>query len=424
MRGTGLIASYIAQWRELSRLRAGGSPDDASMEGLNMRLADINSQRRAVREGKPTSANGFGVADDAEVLARLDQEAREIQRAISARIRDDAYAAVFSGTPKEIDFTQGAPMPNKPARATEDLDKKTKARKELTEAEKAWLEFQKDMVALEGEWEDTRREYANAELDRLNAAEDAAESERQATADLIEAMQFELSLIGMSNVEREKAIALRLANVDAASAEGRQITDLVGRMQEAREAREWSDELTDSARNLFATIMTDSDRASSALDRFFDNLKRRLAEQLFEQLMAGFQGTQQAGAGAAGGGGKWWQQILAGMVMGAMGGGRAAGGPVMSGQAYVVGENGPEVFAPGQSGRVHPMGAAVSGGRSSVKLEVINNGPPVQATTQTTIAPDGTEIIKLVLSAVADDMANGGRTAQATGGRFGLRPAV
>ena len=42
------------------------------------------------------------------------------------------------------------------------------------------------------------------------------------------------------------------------------------------------------------------------------------------------------------------------------GGGRALGGPVMSGQAYMVGERGPEVFVPGSNGRVLPSGQSGS----------------------------------------------------------------
>jgi len=39
-------------------------------------------------------------------------------------------------------------------------------------------------------------------------------------------------------------------------------------------------------------------------------------------------------------------------------------------------------------------------------------------------APDGSQVIRLVLNAVADDLAHGGKTAAAIKGRFGLREAV
>jgi len=42
--------------------------------------------------------------------------------------------------------------------------------------------------------------------------------------------------------------------------------------------------------------------------------------------------------------------------------GRATGGPVTGGQAYMVGERGPELFVPTASGRIAPGGGAVGGG--------------------------------------------------------------
>lgn len=44
------------------------------------------------------------------------------------------------------------------------------------------------------------------------------------------------------------------------------------------------------------------------------------------------------------------------------GGARAGGGPVSSGSAYLVGEEGPELFVPGASGMVLPHGMAAAGG--------------------------------------------------------------
>lgn len=59
-----------------------------------------------------------------------------------------------------------------------------------------------------------------------------------------------------------------------------------------------------------------------------------------------------------------------------------------------------------------------------IKLEVINNGEPAQAEVTRSTQPDGSELIRLVLSSVADDIGNGGRVAGAMKGRFGLREAV
>lgn len=51
--------------------------------------------------------------------------------------------------------------------------------------------------------------------------------------------------------------------------------------------------------------------------------------------------------------------------------GRATGGPVSPGRAYVVGERGPELFMPGGFGRIEPGGRA-SGGRD-VRIAITIN---------------------------------------------------
>lgn len=475
VKGAGLIANYIKQWRELSALRGGGSPDDASMDGLNARLADINAQRRAVRDGKPTSANGFGVADDEAVLARLDREARQIQREITARIRDEQYGAAFAGTPKEMDFTRGAPggasgggsvsddiqkqvdkireqaeayglsraqlaelnRERALSAATNDAERAainaaydalvgrikadegaTAAKKSRAEADKAWLEQEREILAHDEIANAARMEYTNAQLQRMAEEEEAVERKRQATADLISDLQFELSIIGLSNVEREKAIALRYADVEATSAEGQAISDLIDKLDKAREARSLQDEMQDSARSLFATITTDSQRASQALDRFFDNLKRRLAEKTFDALIAGFSGM------AVGGG---WAGFASGFASSFTGGGKASGGPLMAGQGYIVGDGGkPELFVPGESGRLVPLGQGGGGGGNKMTVN-IHNAPAGTETRQST-APDGglqlDVLIGGVVKAVAGDIAGGGAAAQAIQGRYGLRPAV
>jgi hypothetical protein len=58
------------------------------------------------------------------------------------------------------------------------------------------------------------------------------------------------------------------------------------------------------------------------------------------------------------------------------GGGRALGGPVKAGTSYLVGERGPEVFTPMQSGNITPNGG---GGRNSVVVNVnVDGGTKVQ----------------------------------------------
>lgn len=69
-------------------------------------------------------------------------------------------------------------------------------------------------------------------------AADEAERERKAVDDLISSLELELSLVGSTNVERDIATTLRRANVDAASAEGRQIAELIRQIDAETEAME------------------------------------------------------------------------------------------------------------------------------------------------------------------------------------------
>ena len=55
------------------------------------------------------------------------------------------------------------------------------------------------------------------------------------------------------------------------------------------------------------------------------------------------------------------QKLIEGITATATGGQRAAGGPVMAGGAYLVGEQGAEIFRPSQSGNIIPNGGAGSG---------------------------------------------------------------
>lgn len=76
-------------------------------------------------------------------------------------------------------------------------------------------------------------------------------------------------------------------------------------------------------------------------------------------------------------------QAIGGAIGSALGfgGGRAAGGPVSAGTAYMVGERGPELFVPGSSGSIIPNGA---GGGTTINLTV-NGAIDAEGTARTII---------------------------------------
>lgn len=136
----------------------------------------------------------------------------------------------------------------------------------------------------------------------------------------------------------------------------------------------------EAMRGTFDTTLVDGfARAGTVLERGllgairrgslgFDDLKRvamqTMSEIAAQAVSGGIGGLFSGGAGGSGGG-------LAGLLSGAFGAlfglpGRATGGNVAPGSAYVVGERGPEVFVPTSAGRVE----ASAGPAREVKVSI------------------------------------------------------
>jgi len=67
--------------------------------------------------------------------------------------------------------------------------------------------------------------------------------------------------------------------------------------------------------------------------------------------------------GRQGGGSNGWASVLAQAANVFSASGRATGGPVTQGRAYVVGERGPEIFVPERAGRIETLTGGGGGGR-------------------------------------------------------------
>lgn len=102
----------------------------------------------------------------------------------------------------------------------------------------------------------------------------------------------------------------------------------------------------------------------------FEDLKRTALAMMADIAAAAIRN----GIGAIGGGGG-----LGGVLTSLLGGllglpGRATGGPVTGGRAYLVGERGPELFVPTAAGRVETL--RQSGGTREVRVAITVNAPP------------------------------------------------
>ena len=102
----------------------------------------------------------------------------------------------------------------------------------------------------------------------------------------------------------------------------------------------------------------------------FEDL-RRIALSVLDEIAASALRTAMNGAGGGGGGGGGLVNLGASLLTSALGlPGRATGGPVTPGRAYMVGERGPEMFVPTSSGQV----VAHGGGARDVRVSIAVNG--------------------------------------------------
>ena len=102
----------------------------------------------------------------------------------------------------------------------------------------------------------------------------------------------------------------------------------------------------------------------------FDDLKATALRALDAIAAGALKSGLQAILGGGGGGGGL-VGALAGLARGLPG--RATGGPVTGGRAYLVGERGPELFVPTAAGRVE---AGVAAGPREVRVSITVNARP------------------------------------------------
>jgi phage-related minor tail protein len=104
----------------------------------------------------------------------------------------------------------------------------------------------------------------------------------------------------------------------------------------------------------------------------FDDLGRVALSVMAEIAAASVSAGIGSLFGGGGGGGLLGvASSLLGNVLGAPG--RATGGPVAPGRAYMVGERGPELFVPGASGKIEALGGG--GGGRDVRVSITLNAP-------------------------------------------------
>lgn len=162
-----------------------------------------------------------------------------------------------------------------------------------------------------------------------------------------------------------------------------------------KEMREFSNQLAASMSSGFEDAIIKGSDLRDVLKGILDDIGRIVIRNQITKPLANY-----LSGGSDGGGGA--SEIFS-FASSLFGGFRAAGGPVSSGKAYVVGEKGPEIFAPNMNGAIVPN-SALGGGGNNVVVNVNVTG--AQASNQQSARENGAIIGEMVRSTVIDVLRN------------------
>ncbi len=213
--------------------------------------------------------------------------------------------------------------------------------------------------------------YAKAMTDAINAKYDAQgkfdiKKWVQQQDESIARMREENSLIGMNTTQRK--LATDAMNIDAEVRKkivGLSKDDAKALLAESEKIKAERAEVIAGQSGISNAWQSSTQKMSNALAQFsttgklnFKSLSSSIIQDIVRMQMQA-ESSQIFGmlssAGADSGG-------IFSSISGLFGGGRASGGSTAAGSSYVVGENGPELFTPTQSGSIAPNNQRMSGG--------------------------------------------------------------
>lgn len=326
-------------------------------DGRYQALLNRAMEEDAKRNERRTKTTKEKVSEEEKAFQRLQQQYAQSEASLTRSIA--LHGQVGRAAAMAYDTAHGA------------LKGLSATQKETLMELSTWLDWMDEMAALDGVWEDIRRDHEKAMGKGKDKADEMTEQARQA-------------------------------------------------------ARNMQSHFADFLFDPFAEGL------DGMLDGFTNTLRRMLAEAAAAKFFEMIGGAMSSYSGSGSG----WINALGGII-GGTDGKREYGGPVSRSGMYQVGErNKPELLStpngqyliPGDNGRVDPIRAAPAprGGGSGPMQVVINNNSPAQidAREERTVMPDGSELRRLIVNVIAEDIATGGRTWAATKGRGGLRDAV
>ena len=297
-----------------------------------------------------------------------------------------------------------------------------------------------------------RREKLIAEIHELTAAL-ATAAEQQATIDsalalptgegadtagveaaqqVIESLRFEQQQLHRTALEQRLFNEMRRAGTQATAEQATEIANLVvlihaenGRREEnARLAKEQAEQLaknTEMLRREAEEYEDQLNRQQAVIDQWRGTIEDALTSIIMRSKTATDALREMALAIVAAGIKQAVVAPIVGAVLGSIGfgGGKAAGGPVSAGTAYLVGEQGPELFVPQRSGFIQPNtgGPAAGGDRIVYNIDARGADVSVERRLMQALRQVDRSIEPRAVTAVADNVQRGGQMANVMRGR-------
>lgn len=211
---------------------------------------------------------------------------------------------------------------------------------------KALEQAQKNDLVAKAARLDAMRDLEEAQdaADELVRRETEAYADRmESNSDLVKDMEFELSLLGMTNRERERAIALSYLSADATDADREAVSRLSEELRRANEQEQQWNEFKGTLSDAFFDVAMDAGNALEAVKNFFDTIAAQITRSIADNWAEKIGDILKGGGSSSSSGGNWFSNFLGAL----WGGGKASGGMALPGMMYEVNERGFEMASVG-----------------------------------------------------------------------------
>jgi hypothetical protein len=383
---------------EIKRMNEESAKRGAGQTGIraNVRLESLMAERNRLTGMMPTGGGAMAsgefqgvveaqaaasVAGIQSQIDAIDKLIREYDRLVIEQERADESTANLKRRGEEFEAQK-----KREAEAVRD------AARAQEEAERARQRFLSDVMSLENT------------LDPLTAA-----TRRWADQQALLAQALDAAIISQERYNELVA----MSDEAFRKATEKQTEYLTGIEKQSRQNENLARDLGLSFQSAFEDAILRGEKLRGVLAGIAQDIARIILRQTVTTPLAGLVmgGLSSAFGGLFGGSSLGDIRGPGGSASIPFGGPRALGGPVEAGSAYLVGEQGPELFMPGQSGRIVPNGQ--TGG--TVVNQTIQISVGVAQTVRAEIAALMPAIKRQTVDAVADARMRGGSFAAAMG---------